>query len=314
MTKAEQLCKIVRMQSFSVLLTNSQKEIFELKYALNETAASLLWFESLKKAKSNSRISETRLYGFPGPENSLDHSLEQLNKSILALQTEFPEILDTPIDNSSPNSLQESLSLIHRNFVHNHNIEKRINTQNHEHWHSLNAQIHKIESHLIILRYPSEKIHRAQIQFAWQEPYPVQIPKSCFNEFSFISNYGDLNIVYTEVGRHLLELYYAQDEEVLIKHIMPYTLLSANAGINLGPPVDARLEKNTLKKIEVWFKKNEAKFNSAGIYWDRPERALGTIRVARLIDGPETIEQMEVLQNQLFKFDSVSEIIINNNF
>lgn len=299
------------MPQFSILLTGQKPGAFELQFAVNETPAGLLWFDCLKKAIKSSRLSETRLYDFPGPESSLEEMLQDFEKCIAGLALQFPEILNTRIDKSSHLSIQNSMNLLHRNFAHNHLIEKAVTAENQKDWHEFNSMIHRIESRIIELKFPgaADGIRRSRMEFYWEDPFAVAIPDECYPEFTLKKEFGDIQNIYTQVGRNILELYYAGDSDVPLEHVQPFRRFSANGNIHFGPPSGEALEQSTLKKIEAWFQKNSAKLNAAGVYWDNPNKALGAVNVARLLKRPESPLEMREFQKQIYNYNKVADVI-----
>ena len=302
------------MSNFSILLTNSNKDLLELKYVLNQTPASQIWFDCLKKAKKYSQISETRLYGFhENHKNNLEELMQLFENYIALLAPEFPEILHDKIDKTSYPALQNSLNILHRNFAHNHLIESRVSAKNQKTWHEFNALIHKIESQLLALKSPTNPadLQRCRLEFFWQEPFKTAIPDQCYKEFTLKKEFGDLQNIYTQVGRNILELFYAQDDSVPVEHIQAFRLFSANCNIYIGPQESSQLEVAILKKVEVWFRKNETKLNAAGVFWENQNKALGAVNVAQLLNRPQTLNEMKEMQNQIIKYTDVSDVIFN---
>lgn len=304
------------MPEFSVVLSNPKNETFELNYVLNETPAAQAWFSSLQEAAAHSRLVETRLYDFPDNLNfSLDELLKRFAECSTVLAGQFPEILNTPLVLTTLATLQESLNLLHRNFAHNHLVEQRVSPENQQMWHEFNALIHKIESAIIKTRFPPEAhgLSRCRIEFYWEAPFSRPIPQNCYAEFTLQREFGDLQNVYTQVGRNVLELYYASDDNVPVEHIRPFRFFSANAGLYFGPPVGADHEEATLKKIEKWFKKNEEKLAAAGVFWNRPDRALGAVNLARLVNRPQSLSAMQEFQQNICRFDTVAAVAFGGN-
>ncbi len=299
------------MPEFSIVLSNPKNETFELFYVLNKTPAAFCWYTSLKEAVNHSRLTETRLYQFPDIQKfSLNELLKQFEKCYALLAVQFPEMSNTTLDATTHESLQKSLNFLHRNFAHNHLIEQRITNENHQTWHDFNALIHKIESAILESKFPPDAhgLRRCRIEFSWDTPLRTPIPENCYSEFTLQKEFGDLHNTYTQVGRHILELYYASDDEVPVEHIQPFRYFSANAGLYFGPPEDAEHEAATLKKIEKWFKKNEEKLAAAGVFWNRPDRALGAVNIARLVDRPQSLSAMKEFQQKICRFDTVAAI------
>lgn len=296
---------------FKVILTNASKAKYELQYELRDSEAAHIWFECAKKAMVSGGIKETRFYDFPGRgENYLNELLKKIEKVIQLLSVQFPELLKEKIDSSSMESLQSCMNLLHRNFAHNHLVEARVTQENLESWHQFNSLIHSIENEINGAKHPvaPDKINRSRIEFNWYEPYEKPIPDSCYNEFTMQRSFGDLQIIYCDVGRHLLELFHAEDTEIPLEHIRPYRHFSANAGLHFGYDISESKEQIFLERIGTWFKKHEQKFNQAGVYWDKPDRALGFVCAAKLLDAPQTIAEKKEFQKILAQYTDVFEL------
>lgn len=297
-----------------VILTNDSGDRLAIPYQLLDTPASKIWLDSVKKALLSSQIRETRCYNFPSKNgDSLETLLKKFHATVQMLSKEFPEILDKKIDESNLHSLQASMNDLHRNFAHNHLVEMRVTTANYQVWHEFNGLIHRIESELVNLRYPigPNQVRRMRIEFEWGIPYEKKIPDECFTEFTLEQNYGDINIIYCDVGRHLYEIYHAGDiQDIPLEHIRPHRHFSANTGLNFGHKLDPEWANNETKKVHAWFIQHEEKFNRAGVFWDKPNKALGYVTVARMIETPSGIEARRSHQNILANYNKVKEVRI----
>lgn len=295
---------------FKVILTNASKAKYELQYELIDSEAAYIWFECTKKAMVSGGIKESRFYDFPGRENYLKELLQKFQNVVQLLSGQFPELLEQKIDSASLESLQNSMNIFHRNFAHNHLVERRVTAQNLESWHQFNSLIHSIENEINVAKHPvrPDQINRSRIEFNWFEPYEVDIPDSCYTEFTLKRDFGDLQIIYCDVGRHVLELFHAEDQDIPTEHIRPYRHFSANTGLHFGYGVDAKKEQLFLEKIQPWFKQNEQKFNQAGVFWDNPNRAIGFVCVAKLVDAPKNIPEQKEFQKMLSHYTEVLEL------
>lgn len=297
---------------FEVILTNDSGDQLAIPYQLLDTPASKIWLDSTKKALVSSSIRETRCYNFSSKDGAnLKTLLKKFHVAVQTLSEEFPELLDKKIDETDLISLQSSMNDLHRNFAHNHLVEMRVTPANCEVWHEFNGLIHRIESELVSLRYPLEanRVSRMRIEFEWGIPYEKPIPQECFKEFSLEQYYGDLNIIYCDVGRHLYEIYHAGDiENIPLEHIRPHRRFSANTGLNFGPRHSAEWAANETNNVHVWFMKHEEKFSRAGVFWDQPSKALGHVTVAKMINAPDTFETRSAHQKILVNFNKVKDV------
>lgn len=301
-------------KKINIIFKNEQNNFFNLYYRLNNTYASEIWYNCVKKAKGESHLSEIRHYNF---DNITDCDINllclRLNNVIDELKKYFPEMQNEFLDTSSTEKIQRSLNFLHRNFAHNHLIEKRITTFNLKIWDQFNALIHKIESQVLKLKNPAKigELSRCRIEYNWHNPFPVDIPDNCYHEFRFQKEFGDLQPTYYQVGRHFVEIFFANDTEVPPEHIQPVRFFSANARLYLGPDIGSQEEKMILKKIEDWFALNHKKFNQLGYFWGDPKLAIGNICVAKLENPPKDKNEKLLLQKKLSEYRQLVSIEID---
>ncbi len=298
------------MTLFSVILKNDKDETFSLDYRLKESDASLIWIEGAKKATAQKEIESSRFYNFQGQtENELDSLIVQFEAILKTLVKTQPQLGLTALKKNNDQALQESLNQLHRNFAHNHLIEKSISSENRLIWSEFNFLIHRIEVALLARRTPT-KINLCRIAYSYKDFERFDIPEKCFEEFTLMKNFGDLQIAYCQVGRHLQELFISRDSEVPVEHIQPARYFSANAELWFGPDLDQIFAKKYEAEIELWFKNHERKFNSAGIYWERKDKALGSVTVANLNRTFDSLDEKRQFQKEIAGFNRVLRVQI----
>lgn len=295
------------MPKFNIILADETGNQLELNYHLHPTRSAHLWFEALKNSVKESQIKESRFYNFPGQnKGSLEGLIDTFQKVLTELRTfcELPEL-----NTSSEQALHESLNLLHRNFAHNHLVIKLIPHEQLALWDNFNSLIHQIESALVARRTKSS-VSLCRIEFTWINPFKFAIPEDCYKEFSLIKSFGSLQIAYCQIGRNLTELFSAKDTDLPTEHIQPARFFSANSGLWFGPNLTDEYAKEYHLQIEAWFKKNEIKFNEAGVFWERDDKSLGLVTVAQMTRSFANTQEMQDFQNELARYSHVAHVQI----
>ena len=290
---------------FNVILKGPKQNEVTLSYTLIQSESAQIWFKclqaTLQSRPQTNKSAIGRFYNFPGQANSLKELTQELQTCMQELKSVLPEIEAYQLNSASDESLQKSLNRLHTQFAHNHLVENSITNENRQLWSHFNTLIHKIESALVNSKVTKSTpaLSIARIEVAWESPTKIEIPEICFADYSLKKEFGSVQINYCQVGRHLLELYSADDKNVPLEHIHPARWFSANATLWFGPTLNEEYEKNQLAKIKKWFDVQEKKFNAAGVFWEQPARALGFVTVATLNHNFTDDTQKRHLQEML---------------
>lgn len=297
--------------NFKIRLKNKFHNLLDLNYTLLQNPSAQIWFNCLKSSVENSFVNSTRFYNFKNRTDLTTENLVQnLETTICALGESLPELGKIKLSKESDSNLQKSLNELHTNFAHSHLIEKSITQNNLELWAEFNSLIHQIESALIAKNL-NTKLNISRIEFTWKDNFQTAIPEFCYGDFTLQKPFGSLQINYCQVGRHLHELYFAQDHSVPVEHIQPQRFFSANSTLWFGPDLTEKYEVETTAKIHDWFQTKSEKFNAAGIHWHRKDKALGSVTVAQLNQKFSSVEEKIEFQNRLSEFTEVAEVTLS---
>lgn len=281
----------------------------ELVYDIRPSAAAQLWARCIEQARVHGLRERRRFNGFPGnPSSDLEHLIGELLSVIANLKAFHPEIEFIPLDRSR---LSESVNALHFHFAHSHHVTKAVNAENEQAWTDFNVLLHAIEMAL-----KDKDIRQrtglpgASITVTWNKPIHTPIPEDSYPDFSLGSDFGTAYINYHHVGRHFLEMFFANDDILADEHIQPARLLGGDTRLWFGPSTGHYVDKILMERMESWFKERAERFNRLGHFWGDPKTALGYIPVARLRDQIHRPDEILQFLKDLAPFSEVIDMTV----
>ncbi len=295
-------------QSFQLIVENSREQK-GLEYAVLENSTAQAWFECLKQAARQSEIFEAdRWYNIESSRySSIKDLAEELTEVIAKLNQLEPSLINYQFDFEN---IQKSVNDLHIHFADSHLVKNRINEKTLMDWHRFNDLLHAFES---IER--SEKVERelgqknASIILTFKNNFKKELQDSDYKRFTIAKSFGSVYINYCQVGRHLFELFNAQDEIAEDEHILPLQYMSADSYFWFGPSTGKQGFENKMKAIESWFIKNQERFAKLGFEWGDPHLGLGWIPVAELKELPASKESQIEFVKDLSPYKWVKEVL-----
>lgn len=293
-----------------VVFTNRKKQTFTLTYKIRKTRMAQVWAHCLKNSQTGKFLENNRFYNFPGQKlYSLGNLLKRLERNIQELKKLHPELKFPELDK---NNIQTSINELHYDFAHGHHVTQVMNKQNANAWREFNMVLHGIEAclgneHILKIK----GIPQAHAIFTWRDPHRVFIPHDGYNEFTLREEFGVAYAAYSQVGRHILEMFLSQDDKLSDEHIQPHRLISGNTQLWFGPTTTAEEVERILSNMEKWFQKRKRRFHSLGLRWGDPELAIGQIPVADLKDRPKSKKAQLALIHKLSKFDRIKKVQVS---
>lgn len=286
-----------------VQLSNS-KEQHILNYEVFSSPVTELWCKSLKQAEALELGEKDRFYNFPRNQGrTLEDLLGHLENVIGQLQALHPELRLNDLD---AQNLQVSVNHLHTHFAHSHLVEAKITDQNRELWRDFNTLLHAVEAWLINLRHrASLNLPLARIVFTWPDNFRQELPEEAYSHFSLRKEFGGLYANYSQVGRQLVELYYAEDQNVPIEHVQPARFLSADSMLWFGPTTTDEVHFNLLNGLESWFHQHPT-LMSTDLKWGDPKLALGYLPLGRLKQNFNSDEERLKYVEFLGQFNEIS--------
>jgi hypothetical protein len=285
------------------LATSEGEKILHFK--TYNTPVAQRWQQSLRWACEGSRIREDqRIYNFPQGSLSDKEIISQIESCLAEIQKKAPDQIPAlKVDIHDP---QNSVNQIHIHFVDSDRYNARGLAP--QAWNDLNNWLHAYESHLRSAKTSQESgLPEANLVVTWHDPFIQDLQDEDYKHFTIKKKFGTCYINYCQVGRHLLEMFLADDDVAKDEHISPLRKLSADSYFWFGTTTGPRSYEKKMFAIQAWFQKHEQRLNSLGFFWSDPRIALGWIPVAELIDLPELEDQMLYL-NRLGEIKKVTSL------
>ena len=289
---------------------NSLGQTEELMFTVRSSPIAKKWSDCILSANAHSSLRERkRWYNFPGHKNSDGNFIvEQINRCVERINKVFPELIPVRLD---VDQAQESVNRIHTFFADTHLDKSKVNSETFDAWNDLNNWLHAYEA--FIRNHQPELatgLPASEIFVTWSENFKAPLEPEDYQHFTVAKKFGTCYVNYCQTGRHLFDIFLAQDEAAADEHIRPLRLVSADTYIWLGPTSDPARLAHRQEAIRVWFKKNEKKFNALGFFWGDPQLAIGWIPVADLQAEIGDLSGQRELINKFSKMDQVSSLEI----
>lgn len=298
------------LKNLNVILASDVQKL-TLTYHIRPHEVAQRWATSVFHASTSSELKERRrFYNFSDNHSSeLTLTLTRLQKAIDQLQNLHPHLNFTKI---APENIQESINTLHYHFAHSHHVTKLITVENQELWSNFNTLLHTVESILASARQaPHSSLPQTRIVFTWKNHFKVPIEESHYDQFCLFKTFGFAYANYSQVGRQIHEMWFAQDDSLADEHIQPSRFISADTLLWFGPSSGHSWQKAAYQKLEAWFNERETRFNSLGFYWGDPQLSLGSIPVAQLKNDIHTISEIQKFIEQLSQFDRIESVSVD---
>lgn len=293
-----------------VHLGNEQGLSTVLKYNIRDTEAAQIWAQCIAQDVSNGFREDDRFYNFPNQSRSnIDFLCQELEALTLKIQSFHPDLIFPRLDKLN---LQQSINHLHINFAHGHHVTMHINHENEFYWNRFNILLHEIESVMInekTSQYLTNSLSR--IVFTFKNKKTIPIPENSYKDFSIGIDFGVAYVNYCQVGRHFLEMFDANDDQLADEHILPLRSISADTLLWFGPSLGSFYVSNKMNKMKEWFEQRKDRFNALGFFWNDPKLALGRIPVARLNEQIYTAAEIKRFTERLSVFNKVIHVSVS---
>ena len=256
---------------------------FDLQFQVRSTPVARKCLACLQKANSLSSILEPgRWYNFKkSPYANLEILTHNLNQTIDRLNQHHPGLITEVVDK---NNLQQSINRLHVHFADSHLVHQRITEASYPSWFEFNNLLHAFEA---VQRSQDlseqNELPNYSMVLTWKDNFKTELNDEDYSHFTIAKKFGTIYVNYCQVGRHLFEMFQAQDHDLAEEHILPLKLVSADSYFWFGPSSGKSGLEKKYAQIEAWFKQNEELFRRRGLgAWGDPRLAIGWLPVADL--------------------------------
>ena len=301
-----------------IQLINSEKEHLDLKFHIRQTDLAQKWASLVKNNLPYGIRENERFTGFyEDPQIGIDRSVNKVISLISNLKPLHPEIDFGQLDFSDA---QSEVNRIHTHFADRHLVKKDLTNKSFQYWNDLNVVLHQIESysHAQIesyshaIKYGSKEnvLNVADITVTFYNKNNHELTDKDYENAVLNRTFGNIYIQYAQVGRHIMELYWSQDDDLPTEHIQLFKKFNSDFFLYLGPSFGHHHHLFTLHKMKEWFQKKKKYFSKMGLSWDPKKLGIGRFPVAFLEDNIHSLSEIKALRRKISKFQKVESIEI----
>jgi hypothetical protein len=263
-----------------------------LDYRPFDLEHSQLWIKSIASFIAREQILDdtNRVYNFNDYDVEIQNLLDNCNSTINQLNDLYS--LSIPVIRKE--YLQDDVNFVHTFFVD----ADRQNDMSLP-WIKLNDYLHGLE---IIERRGKTKF-QGQVFCTLPDPIKYPIPNNSYSFFTTKKNFGYCYANYPHVGRHILEMYNARDEDAHDDHVLPQHKIAGDFYLWFGNNTSDSFDAYRMNDIEHWFKEKQID-TIVNMQWGDPRLAIGWLPVAEIDHTVETedliglckIQKIEIIE------------------
>ena len=294
----------------TINLTNSEKKHLDLNFTIRQTDLAQKWANLVKNDLPQGIKENERFTGFyEDPQIGIDKGVNKIISLISKLKPLHPEIDFGQLDFSD---IQSEINRIHIHFADRHLVNKDLKNESFQYWSDLNVVLHQTESYLHAIKYGNKEnvLEEANITVTFYNKNKLELTDKYYENAVLNRTFGNIYIQYVQVGRHIMELYWSQDNELPIKHIQLFKKFGSDFLLYLGPSYGHHHHLLTLQKMKKWFYKKKKYFSKMGLSWDPKKLGIGRLPVASLENNVYSLPEIKTLQRKISQFQKVESIKI----
>lgn len=271
--------------------TKIDQSYISLTYQPFDNAHSQLWLRGIREFVDSNQIlvDKDRVYNFNDYSTELQKILKNCNDSICLLNKKYKlKIPDIRIDH-----LQEDV-----NYVHTFFVDSERNKINDVLWSKLNELLHGLE---IIQRSKTKEL-QGQVFVCLPNNKRFDIAQDSYRYFTTKKKFGYCYANYPHIGRHIFEMFNAQDETANDEDIIPMSKISGDSYLWFGKDTPWIYYLKRQWDIRRWFL--DRKINKiVNMNWGDPRLAIGWLPVAEITQsisrealiGLSKLEKIEIV-------------------
>lgn len=255
----------------------TDRSTLDLVYDLFDYPHTELWFKSLKNfCDQELPLTDTdRVYNFNPSYESCLSAISQCNNVIENINLQL-EGIQIPL--VTEQHLQDDVNNIHKYFVDSDRAVEYTKTCDPILWSSLNAHLHGLEA-VARRKRSTEPQGQIFIEIPFREQY--DLPDSAYQYFTVKKTFGYCYANYPHVGRHLYEMFQANEDHLDKEHIVPMHQIAGSLHLWFGKTTSDLITDMRMNSIKQWFTENKID-DIIKMQWGDPRLAIGWLPVARL--------------------------------
>ena len=283
-----------------------EKERINLRFRIRQTKLAERWAALLKQDLPYGVRENNRFCGFyRDPKESIEREIRRINFLIERLKPLYPEIDFGKIDWTD---IQKEVNRLHVRFADRHIVKKDLTKQSFQYWNDLNVALHQMEAYLSDMRNNSQPFPCAEFTVTFHNQQKQDLSDKDYENAVLNRTFGQVYLNYSQVGRHIMELYQSKDETLPLEHIRPFNKMSSDFFVHFGPSYGHELHLSKLKKVKKWFFEREKQFSQIGLSWDPQKLRLGQLPVAHLEEPLLALKEIKAFLKKMARFQKVESV------
>ena len=289
-----------------VRLDNESKKM-SLEFNIRSTDVAQKWALQLSQDLPNGLRENNKFVGF---YKDLQLEIYKVEKEIIILVDRLRELYpetDFGVVNSFEKLDNEALNQFHRNFVDAHLLKENLTNNELILLNDLNNKLHELEF-LRLMKWDSRQIPQACIYVTFHQGKLGCLTDKDYEDSVVHQRFGTIYINYSQVGRHILDIYLAQDNNIHLDHIQLWNKFSSDFFIYLGLKFTVRESEIFLERMEKWY--NKHMFPRLEIPWDLKKLCIGYIPVADIENYITENLEIKLYQKRISEFQRIHSVEI----
>ena len=298
------------LKNLLINLINPKKELMDLHFQIRETDLAQRWADLLKKDLLYGIRENDRFVGFyEDPQIGIDKNVRRVISLIEKLKPLHPELDFGKVDFTD---VQSEVNRIHVNFADRHLVKKDLTKKSYQYWNDLNAILHQLESDFFDMRHGNKaNVSKADFAVTFYNRERKNLTDKDYENAILNPTFGVIYLIYSQVGRHIMELYWSQDEQLPLEHIQLFKKFSSDFFVYFGPSYGYEVQLLEINKVKKWFHKRKKYFSQIGLSWNPQSLCIGWLPVAYLKNMCYSIPEAKALQKKISRFQKVESVTIN---
>ena len=297
------------LKNLLINLISPEKKLLDLYFQIRETDLAQRWANLVKKDLPYGIRENDRFVGFyEDPQIGIDKNVRRVISLIEKLKPLHPELDFGKVDFTD---VQSEVNRIHVNFADRHLVKKDLTKKSFQYWNDLNVILHQLESDLFDIRHGiKSNVSKADFTVTFYNQEKETLTDKDYENAILNPIFGVIYLMYSQVGRHIMELYWSQDEQLPLEHIQLFKNLSSDFFVYLGPSYGHDVHLHEITEMKKWFNKRKKYFAQIGLSWDPKSLCVGWLPVAYLKNMCYSLPEAKALQRKISRFQKVESIRI----